>query len=146
MNQLMMKFRSWNLHSHRRHHYHPATGEHTHTHSIYNYSRKHLLYYITVQLTSMYYFHFSYFHSTPPTLTDTASLPSPTGGGVVIKCPICMESAATFKQRGSQVAVTTCGHVFCDLCIRRAIAEQRRCPTCRKKLTVRQIHPLYLPL
>lgn len=62
----------------------------------------------------------------------------------LIKCPICMENAATFERRGSQMVVTTCGHVFCSNCIQRSIAEQRKCPTCRKKLTVRQFHPLYL--
>jgi hypothetical protein len=64
----------------------------------------------------------------------------------LIKCPICLDTASTFEKRNSQVVVTTCGHVFCSDCIRRSIAEQRRCPTCRKKLTVRQFHPLYLSL
>ena len=39
---------------------------------------------------------------------------------------------------------TTCGHVFCDKCIRSAVQLQRRCPTCRKKLSLKQLHAIFL--
>ena len=42
------------------------------------------------------------------------------------------------------MASTVCGHVFCEPCIKASIETQRRCPTCRKKLTQRQYHPLFI--
>lgn len=40
---------------------------------------------------------------------------------------------------------TICGHIFCSECIRTAIKAQKKCPTCRRKLTRRNIHRVYLP-
>lgn len=48
------------------------------------------------------------------------------------------------KRRKSQLMSTTCGHVFCDKCIRSAVQLQRRCPTCRKKLSLKQLHAIFL--
>ena len=58
--------------------------------------------------------------------------------------PICMETASTFEQRGCQVVSTNCGHIFCSACLRRTVTELHRCPTCRKRLTLKQYHTLYL--
>jgi hypothetical protein len=44
-------------------------------------------------------------------------------------CPICAES---LQQR--PVAVTNCGHVFCQECISRDFASLERCPTCNKAM------------
>ncbi|XP_031570401.1 E3 ubiquitin-protein ligase complex slx8-rfp subunit slx8-like [Actinia tenebrosa] len=60
-----------------------------------------------------------------------------------ITCPICLDDVHLIKRK-RQLSSTTCGHVFCDKCIKNAIKTQSRCPTCRKKLTLRQIHPLFL--
>ncbi|XP_003724870.2 E3 ubiquitin-protein ligase RNF4 [Strongylocentrotus purpuratus] len=62
----------------------------------------------------------------------------------VITCPICMEDETTLRNNGQQLMSTNCGHVFCRHCIRASIQTQHRCPTCRKKLTMRQIHPIFL--
>lgn len=62
----------------------------------------------------------------------------------VITCPICMEDETSLRNNGQQLMSTNCGHVFCRRCIRVSIQTQRRCPTCRKKLTIRQIHPIFL--
>ncbi|KAJ7522857.1 hypothetical protein O6H91_18G029600 [Diphasiastrum complanatum] len=56
---------------------------------------------------------------------------------VKFTCAICFD---TMKEETS----TVCGHVFCWACICMAVATQKRCPTCRKKLTASQIHRLYL--
>lgn len=37
-------------------------------------------------------------------------------------------------------------HVFCDSCLRAAVKAQKRCPTCRKTIAVRQIHRVFLNL
>ncbi|NDW60396.1 hypothetical protein G0P98_28610, partial [Yangia sp. PrR004] len=41
---------------------------------------------------------------------------------------------------------TVCGHIFCQNCIKAAIQAQKKCPTCRKKLTAGQQHRVYLPM
>uniref|UniRef100_A0A1D1Z4Z1 E3 ubiquitin ligase RNF4 n=1 Tax=Anthurium amnicola TaxID=1678845 RepID=A0A1D1Z4Z1_9ARAE len=41
---------------------------------------------------------------------------------------------------------TICGHIFCQACIKVAIQTQKKCPTCRKSLTMKNIHRVYLPI
>lgn len=45
---------------------------------------------------------------------------------------------------GRLVVSTKCGHVFCSQCLRDALTTSHTCPTCRKRLTHRQYHPLYV--
>jgi len=54
-----------------------------------------------------------------------------------LECAVCLGEMR-------QVTATTCGHVFCLLCIRKTIQVMKCCPLCKKKLTLRSIHPLYL--
>jgi late competence protein required for DNA uptake (superfamily II DNA/RNA helicase) len=54
-----------------------------------------------------------------------------------LRCVICMD---TMKDETS----TTCGHIFCESCIQGAIKAQKKCPTCRKKLTMKNIHRIYI--
>ncbi|XP_068745190.1 uncharacterized protein [Montipora capricornis] len=61
-----------------------------------------------------------------------------------IVCPVCLDDDQTLKKRKRQLTSTTCGHVFCDRCIRSAVQLQNKCPTCRKKLSLRQLHPIFL--
>ncbi|CAL8238171.1 unnamed protein product, partial [Merluccius merluccius] len=61
-----------------------------------------------------------------------------------ISCPVCMDSYAEIVDTGRLVVSTKCGHVFCSQCIRDSLAHSHTCPTCRKKLTPRQYHPIYI--
>lgn len=54
-----------------------------------------------------------------------------------LKCAICMD---TMQEETS----TICGHLFCQSCIQGAIKTQKKCPTCRKKLTMKNIHRIYI--
>lgn len=55
-------------------------------------------------------------------------------------CPICFE-----KLGGEVLPMTTiCGHIFCKKCITRAVKTSKRCPTCRKNVTIKKIHAVYL--
>ena len=47
-------------------------------------------------------------------------------------------------QSGRLIVSTKCGHVFCSQCLRDSLRNANSCPTCRKKLTHRQYHPIYI--
>lgn len=61
-----------------------------------------------------------------------------------ISCAICLDSYDQIKKGRRQLTSTTCGHVFCSTCIDGAMHTQAKCPTCRKKLSRKQLHPLFL--
>nr|XP_057914338.1 RING finger protein 4 [Doryrhamphus excisus] len=61
-----------------------------------------------------------------------------------ISCPVCMDSYSEMVDSGRLVVSTKCGHVFCSQCLRDALSRSHTCPTCRKRLTPRQYHPLYI--
>ncbi|KAK2992447.1 hypothetical protein RJ640_025409 [Escallonia rubra] len=54
-------------------------------------------------------------------------------------CPICMGPLV-------EEMSTKCGHIFCKVCIKAAIAAQRKCPTCRRSLAPRDTIRVYLPV
>ncbi|EFJ10750.1 hypothetical protein SELMODRAFT_447286 [Selaginella moellendorffii] len=54
-----------------------------------------------------------------------------------LTCGICFD---TMKNETS----TVCGHLFCGSCILSAIQAQKRCPTCRRKLTNSMVHRIYI--
>lgn len=54
-----------------------------------------------------------------------------------LTCAICMSA---MKEETS----TVCGHIFCKKCITSAIKSQKKCPTCRTRLTLHKIHRIYL--
>ncbi|XP_008802237.1 E3 ubiquitin-protein ligase BRE1-like [Phoenix dactylifera] len=53
-------------------------------------------------------------------------------------CPVCMNPLV-------EASSTICGHIFCDSCIKASIKTQKKCPTCRRKLTMNNFHRVYLP-
>ncbi|CAA7396384.1 unnamed protein product [Spirodela intermedia] len=57
---------------------------------------------------------------------------------VKLRCNICM---GIMREETS----TVCGHIFCKPCITDAILLQRKCPACRVKLSIQNIHRIYLP-
>lgn len=56
----------------------------------------------------------------------------------VFTCPICMGPMV-------EEMSTRCGHIFCKSCIKAAISAQAKCPTCRKKITVKELIRVFLP-
>ncbi|KAI5002888.1 hypothetical protein ZWY2020_027538 [Hordeum vulgare] len=54
-------------------------------------------------------------------------------------CPVCMNELV-------DASSTICGHIFCQKCIEASIKAQKKCPTCRRKLTMRSFHRVYLPM
>lgn len=57
---------------------------------------------------------------------------------VTFNCPICMGPLV-------EETSTRCGHIFCKTCIKAAIAAQAKCPTCRKRITVKELIRVFLP-
>ncbi|KAJ2162283.1 E3 ubiquitin-protein ligase rad18 [Coemansia sp. RSA 552] len=53
----------------------------------------------------------------------------------LLRCPICKEFFST-----AMVAID-CGHTFCSLCVRRCLAQETICPSCRAPLTESDLHP-----
>ncbi|GLT24933.1 hypothetical protein SLA2020_000940 [Shorea laevis] len=53
-------------------------------------------------------------------------------------CPICLGSLV-------EEMSTRCGHIFCKNCIKAAIAVQAKCPTCRKRVTMKELIRVFLP-
>lgn len=55
-------------------------------------------------------------------------------------CPVC------FDILGGDIPAmaTTCGHIFCKTCIQHVAKTSKKCPTCRKTVRSKIIHPIYL--
>ncbi|KAJ8899357.1 hypothetical protein K2173_018331 [Erythroxylum novogranatense] len=64
--------------------------------------------------------------------------PPPPPKEPTFNCPICMGSLV-------EETSTKCGHIFCKNCIKVAIAAQAKCPTCRKRVTVKELIRVFLP-
>ncbi|XP_057534754.1 uncharacterized protein LOC130813064 [Amaranthus tricolor] len=69
----------------------------------------------------------------PPPLPPPPPPPEPT-----FSCPICMGPLV-------EEMTTKCGHIFCKACIKKSISAQGKCPTCRKKVTMKDTLRIYLP-
>ncbi|NXE83801.1 RNF4 ligase, partial [Cochlearius cochlearius] len=69
---------------------------------------------------------------------------SPARPSGTVSCPICMDGYSEIVQSGRLIVSTKCGHVFCSQCLRDSLRNANSCPTCRKKLTHRQYHPIYI--
>ncbi|CAN8265636.1 unnamed protein product [Cochlearia groenlandica] len=70
--------------------------------------------------------------------TKKASPPPPPPEEPKFTCPICI---CPFTEEMS----TKCGHIFCKGCIKMAITRQGKCPTCRKKVTAKELIRVFLP-
>uniref|UniRef100_A0A3Q3VV44 RING-type domain-containing protein n=1 Tax=Mola mola TaxID=94237 RepID=A0A3Q3VV44_MOLML len=86
---------------------------------------------------------------TPPVVNDALMSSMQANGSSrttpgTISCPVCLDSYSEITESGRLVVSTKCGHVFCSQCLRDALTSSHTCPTCRKRLTHRQYHPLYI--
>ncbi|KAK6937626.1 hypothetical protein RJ641_031134 [Dillenia turbinata] len=57
---------------------------------------------------------------------------------LTFNCPVCMGPIV-------EEMSTKCGHIFCKLCIKASISAQGKCPTCRRKVTMKDVIRVYLP-
>ncbi|KAH1129077.1 hypothetical protein J1N35_000455 [Gossypium stocksii] len=79
--------------------------------------------------------HYINLESTPQFIVKEILKPQPPP---TFNCPICMGPL-------TEEMSTRCGHIFCKACIKAAIAVQKKCPTCRKKVTVKELFRVFLP-
>uniref|UniRef100_A0A8C5LQM8 Ring finger protein 4 n=1 Tax=Leptobrachium leishanense TaxID=445787 RepID=A0A8C5LQM8_9ANUR len=61
-----------------------------------------------------------------------------------VSCPICLDGYSEIIKSRRLIVSTKCGHIFCSQCIRDSLKSVSSCPTCRKKLTPKQYHPIYI--
>ncbi|XP_019178519.1 PREDICTED: E3 ubiquitin-protein ligase RNF4 isoform X1 [Ipomoea nil] len=64
--------------------------------------------------------------------------PPPPPKEPTFSCPVCMGPLV-------EEMSTKCGHIFCKACIKASIAAQGKCPTCRRKITMKGTIRVYLP-
>jgi len=64
--------------------------------------------------------------------------PPPPPKEPTFSCPVCMGPLV-------EEMSTKCGHIFCKSCIKAAITAQSKCPTCRRKVTMKDTIRVYLP-
>ncbi|MBA0579203.1 hypothetical protein Gorai_021466, partial [Gossypium raimondii] len=76
--------------------------------------------------------------SSPQSMVKEITKPQPLPKEPTFTCPICMGSL-------NEEMSTRCGHIFCKACIKAAIAAQGKCPTCRKRVTVKELIRVFLP-
>uniref|UniRef100_A0A1A7XC93 Ring finger protein 4 n=1 Tax=Iconisemion striatum TaxID=60296 RepID=A0A1A7XC93_9TELE len=79
-----------------------------------------------------------------PSVLHAATMSTSRSAPGLISCPVCLDQYSEIVESGRLVVSTKCGHVFCSQCLRDALKSSHTCPTCRKKLTCRQYHPLYV--
>ncbi|MCL7046751.1 hypothetical protein MKW94_015948 [Papaver nudicaule] len=71
-------------------------------------------------------------------VTFQAVPPKPPPKELAFNCPVCMSSLV-------EATSTKCGHIFCKQCINYSLSAQSKCPTCRKKLSMKDTIRVYLP-
>uniref|UniRef100_A0A803PG20 RING-type domain-containing protein n=1 Tax=Cannabis sativa TaxID=3483 RepID=A0A803PG20_CANSA len=70
--------------------------------------------------------------------SEVVPKPPPPPKEPTFSCPICMGHLV-------EEMSTKCGHIFCKACIKAAIAAQGKCPTCRKRVTSKELIRVFLP-
>uniref|UniRef100_A0A5B7BWT0 RING-type domain-containing protein n=1 Tax=Davidia involucrata TaxID=16924 RepID=A0A5B7BWT0_DAVIN len=76
--------------------------------------------------------------ASPPAPPLPPPPPPPPPKEPTFSCPVCMGPLV-------EEMSTKCGHIFCKTCIKAAIASQSKCPTCRRKVTMKDTIRVYLP-
>nr|KAF7435180.1 hypothetical protein H0235_003371 [Vespula pensylvanica] len=73
-------------------------------------------------------------HSGPWCINDSSNI-APTA----LVCAICLEEL----QSKRKPTTTSCGHIFCEECLKKVIREKKKCPTCQSRITQKSCTRLY---
>lgn len=76
-------------------------------------------------------------HSCQKRVDLKSAIPAPPKE-LTFSCPVCMGPLV-------EEMSTKCGHIFCKACIKASIAAQGKCPTCRRKMSMKDTIRVYLP-
>ena len=60
-----------------------------------------------------------------------------------LQCPVCLDHLQELPV-GKEVKATQCGHLFCSICLNKALKEKEQCPTCRKRAKLSQVIKIFL--
>lgn len=62
----------------------------------------------------------------------------------VVRCSICLDTVNEMKAENRQPYSTLCGHLYCCGCIKKAVTEKKKCPTCGTFLDMKKIHRIFV--
>lgn len=79
-----------------------------------------------------------------PKIHQEANFSSSKSNKRIIRCGICFDAHDEICASGRDLVSTICGHLFCSECIKMSLKTLKQCPQCRKKLTAKQYHPIYI--
>ena len=74
---------------------------------------------------------------------DEGSTNATTKSLQLLQCPVCIDPLQDLPE-GKEVKGTQCGHLFCSLCLAKALKQKEQCPTCRKKVTLSKVIKVFL--
>jgi Ring finger domain len=77
--------------------------------------------------------------SKPPTVPFDDTFNASQMQRIAISCPICFDSVVS-----KNPVSTKCGHIFCKSCLNAALASNRTCPMCKKKVLKNDFHDIFL--
>merc|ERR1719186_506671 len=83
-------------------------------------------------------------HSQNMTTPGCSTVPPASTSISSVQCPVCMEFLTSLRSKGYHLLSTSCGHVFCSNCLPECVRLHSQCPTCRRRLTNREYHELFL--
>lgn len=55
-----------------------------------------------------------------------------------LRCSICLECFTS-----GNISTIKCGHLFCEPCFTKSIAERQICPTCKVATSAQELHPIF---
>jgi len=73
--------------------------------------------------------------------TAQAAISGPAASTCV--CNICYDDYREIRESQRQIMSTTCGHIFCCVCIDKSLERFESCPVCRRGLNQNQLYPLF---
>ena len=76
--------------------------------------------------------------------SSSSTVPPSSPSQSSIQCQVCLEFSNSIRMNSYHLLSTVCGHIFCSRCLPECIRNSPTCPTCRRRLSSRDYHRIYL--